>query len=155
MKNRDIIKAQNYLETVSHLPGVEFAYEILRVAPIVTKYVESLKQETTDSKGYTAYLKEFNELNTKFTKKDEKGEVVREMKDGRMEVQFNVGYVTELKRLKMKHKKALKERDDQIKKFHKLLDKEVSIKFKPIRKASVSKEISAAELAGISCIIEQ
>lgn len=155
MTNREIIALQPWLEEVAHLPGLKFAESIIRIAPVVNKYINDIVEKTKETDEYKKYSKELKELNDKFYERDEKGDVIREIVDGKSVPIFMKGYKKLLADLNKIHKDALKFRDKQKKDFQSILDKQVGVEIELIPRDSLSEQISAAELAGISVIVEK
>lgn len=155
MTNREIIALQPWLEEVSHLPGLKFAEAIIRIAPVVNKYIDGIVKKTQETTGYKQYSKELKELDDKFYQRNEKGDVIREIVDGKSVPTFTKGYKKKLAELNKDHKEALKYRDKQKKEFQSMLDKKADVKIELIPRDSLSDQISAAELAGISVIVEK
>lgn len=155
MTNREIIALQPWLEEVAHLPGLKFAEAIIRIAPVVNKYINDIVEKTKETEEYKKYSKELKELNDKFYERDEKGDVIREIIDGKSVPTFMKGYKKELALLEKSHKDAIKFRDKQKKEFQAILDKKAGVEIELIPRDSLSEQISAAELAGISVIVEK
>lgn len=155
MTNREIIALQPWLDEVSHLPGLRFAEALIKIAPVINKYVDVIVAKTKERGDYKTYSDELKQLNEKFYKRNEKGDVVREIVNGTSEPKFEKGYKKELIALDKKHKDALKFRDKQKKDFRAMLDKEADITVELIKREDLSEQISAKELAAISVIVEK
>lgn len=155
MTNREIIALQPWLEEVAHLPGLKFAEAIIRIAPVVNKYIDGIVEKTKETEEYKKYSKELNDLNDTFYKRDDKGDVIRKIVGGKSTPTFTKGYKKELYALKKLHNNAIKFRDKQKKDFQAILDKKVGVEIELIPRTSLSEQISAAELAGISVIVEK
>jgi len=155
MTNREIIALQPWLDEVAHLPGLRFAEALIKITPIINKYVDVIVSKTKERGDYKTYSEELKQLNEKFFKRNEKGDVVREVIGGKSVVKFEKGYKKELTALDKKHKEALKFRDRQIKDFRAMLDEEADITVELIKREDLSEQISAKELAAISVIVEK
>jgi hypothetical protein len=155
MTNREIIALQPWLDEVSHLPGLRFAEALIKIAPVINKYIDVIVAKTKEREDYKTYSEELKQLNDKFFKRNEKGDVVREIVNGKSVAKFEKGYKKELIALNKKHKDALKFRDKQVKDFRSILDKKADIKIELIKREDLSEQISAKELAAISVIVEK
>lgn len=155
MTNREIIALQPWLDEVSHLPGLRFAEALIKISPVVNKYIDIIVAKTKERGDYKTYSEELKQLNDRFFKRDEKGDVVREIVNGKSVAKFEKGYKKELIALNRKHKEALKFRDKQVKDFRSILDKKADITIDLIKREDLSEQISAKELAAISVIVEK
>ena len=155
MTNREIITLQPWLDEVSHLPGLRFAEALIKITPIINKYVDVIVSKTKEREDYKTYSEELKQLNEKFFKRNENGDVVREIVNGKSEAKFEKGYKKEYLVLNKKHSQALKFRDKQVKEFRAMLDKKADIKIELIKREDLSEQISAKELAAISVIVEK
>lgn len=155
MTNREIIALQPWLEEVAHLPGLKFAEAIISIAPVVNKYIDGIVKKTEETPAYKKYSKELKDLDAKFYKRDEKGDVMREIVGDKSVPTFMKGYKKERAALDKTYKDALKYRDKQKKEFQAMLDKKAGVDIQLIPRDSLSEQISAAELAGISVIVEK
>ena len=50
MTNREIITLQPWLDEVSHLPGLRFAEALIKITPIINKYVDVIVSKTKERK---------------------------------------------------------------------------------------------------------
>ena len=92
MTNREIITLQPWLDEVSHLPGLRFAEALIKITPIINKYVDVIVSKTKEREDYKTYSEELKQLNEKFFKRNENGDVVREIVNGKSEAKFEKGY---------------------------------------------------------------
>lgn len=155
MTNREIIALQPWLDEVSHLPGLHFAEALIKIAPVINKYIDVIVAKTKEREDYKTYSEELKQLNELYFQRDEKGDVIREIIDGKSVAKFEKGYKKALIALNKKHKEALKFRDKQVKEFRAMLDKKADITVELIKREDLSEQISASELAAISVIVEK
>jgi hypothetical protein len=155
MTNREIIALQPWLDEVSHLPGLRFAEALIRITPVINKYVDEIVKKTAERKDHKEYSEALKNINEIFYTRDENGDVVREVVDGKSVAKFDKGYKKALAVLNKKHSVAIKFREKQVKEFREMLDKKANIEVELIKREDLSDQISASELAAISVIIEK
>jgi hypothetical protein len=152
MKNNDILNLYDGLSKIN-LKGVKFSYGVAKNIALLKTEVESLSKAQESSKEFVEYDNARIELAKKHAKKDDKGEPVVEKNSYVIENQE--AFDKEFETLKKTHKKALDERENQIKDFNDLLEKETDIQFHKIKLEDVPEDISTEQMTTIYDLIEE
>lgn len=142
------------LANLGGLKGVKFSYGVAKNINIINQEIETFKKAIEPTEDFTTFENERIELCKKHAKKDENNEPL--LKDeNRYDIVDEVAFNKELDTLKEKHKKALDEREQQLKDYANLLKEETTVTLHKIKLADVPEEITVAQLESIYDIIEE
>ena len=155
MKNGELIQLMGGFEACAGLKGVKFAYAIARNTRNVRAILEDLGKTVEHSDAFKAYDKERIELCKKYCKKDNGNEPIMKS-DNSFDIIDKEAFSKEMAALKDKHAKAIKEQDEKIAAYAKLLDEECD-EFEPyiITTEHLPEDITASQMTDILPIVEE
>lgn len=152
MKNFQIL---NLVETLSQLdlPGAKFAYGVSRNIHILKPHVQALQEARKASPDFMQYDKERAGLAKKYSKKDEKGKPV--IVGTEYVLEDRESFDKDFAELQQKYSEAIQKREQQMREFAELADKDVEVELYKIKLADVPQEITTAQMNDIYELIEE
>jgi hypothetical protein len=139
------------LQDVSNLPGVKFAYNVIKNTKLLQPEIDALQKAGELSEEFKAFEIERMALAQKFAKKDKEGNPVIE--NNSFVLADQAGFDKEFKLLQKKHDKAIKARESQVAEFNKLLEEEIEVDFFTVKLSDVPQSITPGQVKGIFEII--
>lgn len=135
---------------VGHLRGVKLAYAVSKNIAMLKPEIESIEKALHSIEDYNEFQKERVELAQKYSKKDEKGEAVKEIKDNQevFVLEDKKSFEKELKELQEKHNAGIEE-------YTNFLEDETHHVFHKIKVSELPQDISPAELNSIFAIVAE
>lgn len=152
MKYQEILNLNQALSALN-LSGVKFAYAVSKNLSLLKTEIKALQDAQKPSAEYVAYDKERIELCKKHAKKDEKGKPI--FVNNSFDIEDREAFDADLKALQEAHKEAVEAREQQIKDFNDLLEKEVKLTLHKIKLSDVPEAITTKEMESIYEIIEE
>ncbi|MFA5395224.1 MAG: hypothetical protein WC346_04320 [Methanogenium sp.] len=156
MNKQDALNLWNGLHAVSGLKGAKWAYAVAKNINNLKSEIEALQKSIAPSKEFSEYNNKRLELAQKHAAK-EKG-VPKKIKIGNTEeylIADKNKFNKELKPLQKKYKKALDERDKQMKDFEEILKEEVKIDLHMVDSDYIPEEITPAQVTAVMPIINE
>lgn len=153
MTNEKLINIGMALANLGGLKGVKFSYGVAKNINIINQEIETFKKAIEPTETFTAFENERIELCKKHAKKDENNEPI--LIENNYDIVDEVAFNKELDTLKVKHKKVLDEREQQLKDYSNLLKEETTVTLHKIKLADIPEEITVAQLESIYEIIEE
>lgn len=156
MTNEKVIALHSALGSIKSLKGVQFNYAIARNIAKIQSDVEAFQKTIEASPEYTEYDTKRIALAKEHARKDDKGEPVTETKNNVSiyVIDDMIAFNAALDALQKDHKKAIDERDAQIKEANEFLKKDSDIILYKIPLTSVPEEITTEQMNSILDIIE-
>lgn len=154
MDKNDTISLYNGIHSVMGLVGVIFGYALNKNLEIMRPEIEALQKAITPSEKFIEYDKKRVEIVKKHALKDEKGDFI--VNASGYDVGDNISIVEEeIKPLNEEYAKAIKDREDQIKEYNKLIKEDSSIKLYKVKLENLPKDITGEQQKAIFPIIEE
>jgi len=156
MKKQNVLNLWNGLHAVSGLKGAKWAYA-------VAKNINNLKSEIEALQKSIAPSKEFSEYNNKRLALAQKHAIKKEGKPQTVKIGNTEEYLIkdknkfnkELKPLQKEYKKALDERDKQMKDFEEILKEEIKIDLYMVDSDNIPEEITPAQVTAVMPVIRE
>ena len=155
-----LIGINNFLFTVSDLPGVKFAYAISKNKGKLKAEMKALNDMQQQPEDFIEYEKELAKLAKKHARRDEKGNIIQQQtEDG------SIGYVIEdddvvfnaaKGKLDKEYKKAIDEFQELKKKMNEILAEEVELEdydFHKVGFSDLPNELTANQIEGLEFMI--
>jgi len=153
MTNNDLLNLYQALSNLKGLSGVKFCYGIVKNINLLKPEVEAIQKTIEPKEDFQKYEKERIELAQKHAKKKEDGTPIIE--GNRYVLENQKEFEKEFEKLRNKHKKALEEREKQIKEYENLLKEEANIKLYKVSLEDLPQDIKIEQMLAISPIIEE
>ncbi len=153
MKNEKISEVYIGLKKIKDLEGVKLNYAIAKNVNKLEQEVIAIEKSLEASVGFKEYEKARIELAKSHAKKDDNGIPVE--KDGRYIMVDEDKFNKEWGKLKLKHKKDLDAREEQLKDFNKLLDLEVPIELFMVDLKDVPENITTKDMLALYPMIKE
>lgn len=152
MKNSELFGLYEWLEAVSYIWWVRFAYWVAKNKKMILNELKTIESANEPTEDYKNFEKERIELCEKFANKDEnwQAKIIGKSYDIPELLEFNI----ELKKLREKHKNALDEMQKKNEEYEKLLDQESDLELFTIRHEVIPECITAKQLDPIMAVIE-
>ena len=151
MKYKQILELNKSLSELK-LPGVKFAYAVARNIQALKPEVTALQEAIKQSPEYQAYEKARVDLATKHASKDEKGKPV--IVGNEFAIEDQEAFDKAIEELKEKHKTTIEAREQQLKDFNELLEKDVDVTLFKVALEDVPQNITTNQMTSIFEIIE-
>ena len=153
LKNKDLFKILQGIDSVGELRGVKFAYAMAKNKRTITAELEDLQKALKESEQYTDYEKKRIELCKKHCIKDDDGNLV--MQNNEFQIADKEQFDTEITELKAGYEEAIALRGEQVKEYSELLDKPVNgVAFHKLSLSDLPENISTAQTDMILELIE-
>ncbi len=144
------------LQAVGGLKGIKFAYAVAKNLKIVNSELEIIEKLRMPSKEYIkTYDKERLELCEKYCEKDEKDEPKTNVTGYEFTPENRKKFEREVEELKAKHPGVVKEYEDQIEEYNKMIGEEMEIELFMIDQANIPEDITTGQLSGIIQIVKE
>jgi len=152
MKNSELFGLYEWLEAVSHIWWVRFAYWVAKNKKIILNELKTIESANELTEDYKNFEKERIELCEKFADKDEnwKAKIVGKSYD----IPDIDGFNLELKKLREKYQSALEEMQKNNEEYEALLEQESELKLFTIKHEIIPEVITAKQLDPIMAVIE-
>jgi len=154
MKKANVLALEQAIKSCANLVGPKFVYAVARNFEVVSKEAESIRAAIKPAPDFTVYEQDRIELGKKLAKKDESGKPQTTPDGSQFIITDMVVFEKEIEKLKIKHKKALDIRDQQLKDFEALLDTESDIKLFKVNHSEMPANITAGQEMGIVAMID-
>lgn len=158
MKRGELLELHASLQRVSGFKGRNFAYAVAKNRKFVKREIDEMQLLLDPSPEYQKYDEERIELCKQFADKDDKGEPMLEP-NAQGQPTFvgldpNPEFQEKVDELKEKYSDAMNERDEKVKEYRELLEKDGTFNLYAIRLSQIPDEITGEQLTGIMILIE-
>jgi len=152
--NQEVVDLNNGLHAVGHLSGVKFAYAVSRNISKLKSEVTALQKGFSLKPDFEAYENERQPLAEKYAVKVD-GKPQQKVEGGvsKFVIKDQRAFDSKFKTLKKKHKKAIDNREKQLKEFQLLLEEKVEIELYQVMLKDVPEGISAKQMSSILPIV--
>lgn len=157
MTKKQIIELYQSLYKLGNLKGVKFCYAVSKNISMIESEIKTLEKVLEPSEDYQKFDKERIELAKKYSKKQENGEPVVEIKNGLQQfvLENKEEFEKEIEALREKHKEAIDKKEEQIKEYNKLLEEETPMVFHKVLIADVPADITSEQFNSIKEVIAE
>jgi len=150
---KDLLNAESPDYTCTCLRGAKFSYAMSKNKRALMPEVEDLQKAGEMSDQYTEYDKNRIELCKEYSKKDDDGNPIT--KNNEFKIADRQQFDIELKKLEVKYKDVISERNKQLEDYNKLLDKPINgVSFHKLSSADLPENISSAQTEMIHELIQ-
>lgn len=154
MINKDIVSLYENL-SAANLKGVKISYAIARNIGVLKPHIAAFQKSAEPLEDFKAFDKERMELCRELCTKDGAGRPVMNGNAFSFPPEQQQEFDTRLVDLKKKHADAIKNREDQIADFDKLLKEETEVVLHKVSTDTLPEDITTQQLTGIIDIIEK
>lgn len=154
MKNGELEKLMQGINSCGELRGVRFAYGLAKNKKILEKEFEIFREALKAPEDFKKYDNERIEICKELVDKDEKGDPKMDS-SGYVITTRREEFDVRLKALQERNKEVVDAREKQIKEFNELMGKESDYKPYMISFDEVPKDITARQYDGIKDLIEE
>ena len=133
MKNKDLFNLFNSLCNLSNLKGIKFSYGIIKNKKNIKNEIEILQNIIKPSQEFIEFDKEREKLCKKYSKKDEKGEIIIKNNNYDIKSECKEIFNKEFDDLKEQNKEFIIKREKQLEEYNKLLEEECNIELHKIK----------------------
>lgn len=154
MKNVDLFRLREGLNSVSNLKGVKFAYVVLKNKKFLEEEIEALQKSIEMSLPFQEFERKRIGLCEQFSDKNSDGSPI--IVNNAYSIPEREAFEKEVAELKNQYLEAVLERENQLREYDKLLKEESDVlsKLAKVKIEHVPDDISATQLDNIKEIIE-
>ena len=149
----EMIQLYQALNKLGNLSGVKFAYAVSKNINLIEPEIKSLEKSLEASDEFKKFEEKRMALVEKFAKKNEKGEKI--VKDNQYEIDNQKEFDEEFENLKVENKEVYDARQKQIEEYNDLLQSESTVELHKINLSDVPSNITVAQMASISSLVEE
>lgn len=153
MNNKKILDLYNGLMKLSGLKGVKFNYAVAKNVGILEPEVKAFQKAIEPSQAYQKFDEVRAELAKKHAIKNE--DKTPMFVDDAYVMEDQAAFDTAFEELKGKHKEVVEERENQIKEFNELMEKETYVTLFKVKYDQIPEEITTEQMKVVYPIIEE
>ena len=152
MNKGDLLNFNAALTNVANLKGVKFAYAVSKNAQSIESELKAIQEAAKPREDFVKYEKERVELCEECSKKDDQGKSISIR--GEFQMEDRAAFDKKLKKLRKTHEKAIDGSVAQKLEIEELLKEDVEVKIHKVAVDNLPEDLTAAQILGISEMIE-